>query len=67
MNQVGPLPKENQDLEYLKAIEKAIQVLQEDPQVNYEVLLQEQLKEFYKLQPDQATVADNYFFLEKKN
>lgn len=64
---MGPLPKENQDLEYLKAIEKAIQVLQEDPQVNYEVLLQEQLKEFYKLQPDQATVADNYFFLEKKN
>ena len=40
--------------------------MQEDPQVNYDVLLQEQLKEFYLLQPEQATLSDNYYFLEKK-
>eukprot|EP00347_Sterkiella_histriomuscorum_P021700 403333067 len=55
----------DQDTDYLKAIDKAISVLQEDPQVNYEVLLQEQLKEFYLLQPEQATLADNYYFIEK--
>ncbi|CDW89599.1 UNKNOWN [Stylonychia lemnae] len=56
----------DQDNDYLKAIEKAIQVLQDDPLVNYEVLLHEQLKEFYLLQPEQASLSDNYFFLEKK-
>lgn len=35
--------------------------------MNYEVLLAEQLKEFYLLQPEQATLADNYYFIEKKH
>lgn len=52
--------------EYLKAIEKALQVLQEDTQVNYDTLLSEQLKEFYLLQPEQATLSDNFYFIEKQ-
>ena len=42
-------PVTDETAEYLKSIEKAISVLQEDTQVNYDVLLQEQLKEFYLL------------------
>jgi hypothetical protein len=29
-------------------------------------MLQEQLKEFYLLQPEQATVADKYYFIERQ-
>lgn len=50
----------------MKSIDKAISVLQTDPQVNYDVLLQEQLKEFYLLQPEQATLSDNFYFIEKQ-
>ena len=32
-------PTIDEPAEYLKSIEKAIQVLQDDPQVNYDVLL----------------------------
>lgn len=39
-------------------LEKMLTVLQEDVNVNYEVLLLEQLKEFYLLQQEQATVAE---------
>lgn len=53
--------------DYMKYIDKAISLLQEDPQVNYDVLLQEQLKEFYLLQPDQATLSDNFYFIEKQD
>lgn len=35
-----------------------IQLLSEDPNLNYEVLLTEQLKEFYLLQQEQATVDE---------
>lgn len=52
--------------DYMKSIDKAISVLQTDPQVNYDVLLQEQLKEFYLLQPEQATLSDNFYFIEKQ-
>ena len=52
--------------DYMKSIDKAISVLQTDPQVNYGVLLQEQLKEFYLLQPEQATLSDNFYFIEKQ-
>ena len=37
-----------------------------DHQVNYDVLLKEQLKEFYILQPEQATLADQYYFIERQ-
>ena len=59
-------PTQDEAAEYLKAIDKAIQVLQDDPQVNYDVLLHDQLKEFYLLQPEQATLADNFYFIEKQ-
>ena len=52
--------------DYMKSIDKAISVLQTDPQVNYDVLLQEQLKEFYLLEPEQATLSDNFYFIEKQ-
>lgn len=52
--------------DYMKSIDKAISVLQTDPQVNYDVLLQEQLKEFYLLKPEQATLSDNFYFIEKQ-
>lgn len=60
------IPVADESSEYLKSIEKAITVLQEDSQVNYDVLLQEQLKEFYLLQPEQATLSDNFYFIEKQ-
>jgi len=47
-------------------IEKMLTVLQEDTHVNYDVLLLEQLKEFYLLQQEQATVAEQSFFLESQ-
>ena len=54
-----------EEADYMRAIERAVAVLMEDSQVDYEVLLQEQLKEFYLLQPEQATIADKYYFIEK--
>jgi len=40
--------------------------MQEHTQINYEVLLSEQLKEFYMVQPEQATVDHQYYFLEER-
>jgi hypothetical protein len=51
-------PEDTSSDAYLRQIEKAITVLQDDPTLDRDVLLQEQLKEFYLLQPEQATVAD---------
>lgn len=49
-----------------KVMEKVLLLIQEDADINFDVLVNEQLLEFYSLQPQQSTLAGQFFILEKE-
>ena len=46
-------------------MERLAMLLQEDDDINFDVLVNEQLLEFYTLAPQQSTLASNFYVIEK--
>ena len=49
-----------------RQLERVISVLQDDDQINFDVLINEQLQEFWKCQPQQSTLSDQFYIIEKQ-
>ena len=48
-----------------KIIERVTSVLQDDDQINFDALINEQLMQFYLLQPEQSTLSNKFYILER--
>ena len=49
-----------------RQLERVIAIMQDDDQINFDVLINEQLQEFYKSQPQQSTLSDQFYIIEKQ-